>query len=88
MRLFKEKEVRVAKSALDLSKNEAFQEAMKALEQQYITLWKESHISDDDGRDKLYLAINVLGKIQHHLQIFIDDGKVHEAEKAIKKDFK
>ncbi len=90
LKMSKNKEIRVAKSALDLSKNEAFLEATKDLEATYIKAWKESHIENEEARDKLYLAVNVLNKIQTHLQIYIDNGQIHEAEtkKKIKKDFK
>ena len=87
--MFKSKEVQLAKSALDLTENGAFNDAMKTLEAVYIKAWKDSPVRDEEAREKLYMAVGVLGKVQDHLQTHVDNGKLHEASsKQIRKDFK
>ncbi len=89
----KDKQIRLAKSALDLNANEAFTQAMQQLGEAYVQVWRETSPRDEEAREKCYLAVNVLGKIEQHLEEYIFDGKMHEADakaakKRIKKDFK
>jgi len=38
------------------------------LEAAYIKLWRESPARDAIGREKLFIAVNVVGKVKEHLQ--------------------
>jgi hypothetical protein len=55
-------------------------EAFTALEKSYIEFWRVTRPADVVTREKLFLAINVLGKVQDHLKHVIANGSVAEAE--------
>lgn len=65
-----------ANRAQNLLSDELFQESLAALEAEYIRQWRESKYNDDDGRERLWLAVNVIGKVKDHLTKVISDGKV------------
>ena len=58
-------------------------EAFKNLEDSYIAAWRTSPALADREREKLHVAINVVGKVQEHLQSIIANGRV--AEEIIKR---
>ena len=60
--------------ARDLIESELLQEAFAELEKSYVTKWRLTHIDDDKGREKLFLAINVVGKVKDHLQAIMSNG--------------
>lgn len=55
-------------------------EAFAELEQAYIERWRVTHIDDDKGREKLFVAVNVVGKVRDHLVHIISNGSVAQAE--------
>lgn len=56
-------------------------EAFELLEKEYITAWKEAFgPRDTDARERMWHAIQVLGKVQGHLQKAINDGKIARAQ--------
>ena len=50
------------------------------LEQNYISAWRATTIEDVAGREKLFLAINIAGKVRDHLTATIANGKLAQAE--------
>lgn len=66
--------------AKQLLENEILVEAFKGLEEAYIAAWRASPIADQTGREKLFLAINVVGKVRDHLTSIVNNGKVAAAE--------
>ena len=64
----------------ELLDNELLAEAFTALEASYISAWRSTAIEDSSGREKLFLAINVVGKVRDHLGSVVADGKLAEAE--------
>lgn len=60
--------------------NELLAEAFTALEASYISAWRATGIDDVGGREKLFLAINVVGKVRDHLGSVVANGKLAEAE--------
>jgi hypothetical protein len=66
-----------AKALLD---NELLQEAFKSLEESYINVWRVTKHDDELGREKLFLAVNVIGKVKEHLLSIIANGKLAQAE--------
>jgi len=52
------------------------QEAFKTLEQAYIDRWRVTDIHDDKGREKLFVAVNVVGKVKDHLALIVSNGSV------------
>ncbi|VIO73887.1 hypothetical protein [Bradyrhizobium ivorense] len=66
--------------ARTILEDELVKEGFKALESAYVAAWRSTTIDDVAGREKLFLAINILGKVQHHLSAIIADGKLAEAD--------
>jgi len=64
-----------ARAILD---NELIMEAFNTLERSYIEAWQSTRIEDQLGREKLFVAVNVLGKVKQHLQNVVASGKVAE----------
>lgn len=68
--------------AQELLDNELLVEAFKALEDGYGAAWRSTAIDDVQGREKLFLAINLVGKVRDHLNSTIANGRLAEAELA------
>jgi hypothetical protein len=66
--------------AQELLDNELLNEAFFALEENYTAAWRATTIGDVGAREKLFLAINVVGKVRDHLGAIVANGKLAEAE--------
>lgn len=55
-------------------------EAFKGLEETYTAAWRATTIDDVSGREKLFLAINIVGKVRDHLTSIVNNGKLAQAE--------
>lgn len=66
-----------AQSLLD---NDLFFEAFKSLEDNYTSAWRATTIDDVGAREKLFLAINIVGKVRDHLTAIVTNGKLAQAE--------
>lgn len=66
-----------AQSLLD---NGQLKSAFAGLEEAYTAAWRSTRIDDVTGREKLFLAINVVGKVRDHLQAIVNNGKLAQAE--------
>jgi len=66
--------------AEELLDNELLAEAFTALEATYISAWRATAIDDSAGREKLFLAINIVGKVRDHLASVVANGKLAQAE--------
>ncbi len=55
-------------------------DAFKGLEEAYTGAWRATLIDDVSGREKLFLAINIVGKVRDHLQAIVNNGKLADAE--------
>lgn len=54
--------------------------AFTTLEQQYIEAWKTAPLNDDKGRERLWQAVQILGKVQSHLRQTVANGRIAEAD--------
>ena len=63
-----------------LIKNELLQEAFKKLEDDYVAAWKTWPAADAAGRERLWQAVNVLGKVKDHLARVAADGKLAQRQ--------
>jgi hypothetical protein len=63
-----------------LVEDELLSGAFDALEASYTSAWRRTVIDDVAGREKLFLAINVVGKVRDHLASAIANGKLAQAE--------
>jgi len=66
--------------AQELIDSELLTETFKTLEQDYTSAWRATVIDDVVGREKLFLAINIVGKVRDHLNAVVANGKLAQAE--------
>lgn len=69
-----------AAQAQHLLNDDILQEAFATLETAYVERWRATHIDDDKGREKLFVAVNVIGKVKDHLASVVSNGAVAKAE--------
>lgn len=60
--------------------NELLQEAFARLEDRYIAEWRVCQFRDTDARERLWQAVNILGKVKDHLGKIVADGKLAQRE--------
>lgn len=66
--------------AKQLIEDELLNEAFAGLEAAYIDKWRSTGAMDDKAREKLFIAVNVLGKVREHLVSIVANGRLAEAE--------
>lgn len=66
--------------AQELLDHELLTETFKTLEENYASAWRSTVIDDAAGREKLFLAINIVGKVRDHLNAVVANGKLAQAE--------
>lgn len=66
--------------AQELYNNEAFSNACKSLEAEYIKAWANSHVNDAGGREALWMALQGLAGVRRHLAIVMQAGRLAKAE--------
>lgn len=64
-----------AAKANEVLENEAFQKAFEDIRKEYIDAWTNSPARDVDGREKLYLMLQLTNKLQATLHGMLADGK-------------
>lgn len=69
-----------AARAQSLLGNELLTDAFAALEEAYTQAWRSTTVDDSAGREKLYLAVNIIGKVRDHLTTIVNDGKIAAAQ--------
>ncbi len=69
-----------ARRAENLLKDDLLQECFKTLEDAYVQKWRTTDVLAVAEREKLFLAINVIGKVRDHLTSVLNDGKLAAAE--------
>ena len=60
--------------------NELLQEAFTKLEGDYTAAWKTWPAADAAGRERLWQAVNVLGKVKDHLARVVADGRLAQRQ--------
>jgi hypothetical protein len=66
--------------AQDLLDNDLLDQAFKGLEDSYTAAWRATAIDDIGAREKLFLAVNIVGKMRDHLTVIVTNGKLAQAE--------
>jgi hypothetical protein len=66
--------------AQELLDSELLTEAFEGLENAYTAAWRSTTIDDTDAREKLFLAINIVGKVRDHLTGIVTNGRLAQAE--------
>jgi hypothetical protein len=75
-----ERDAAKAMRAQALLDDELLSEAFETLETSYMSAWRGTVIDDVAGREKLVLAINIVGKVRDHLASVIANGKLAQVE--------
>jgi len=66
--------------AQQLLDNELLKESFEALKQEYIDYWMATHINDDIGRQRLWQAVQIVGKVRDHLAKVASGGRMATKE--------
>ena len=75
-----ERDVNRAARASRLIADELLKEAFETLERDYLEAWRGTGARDTDARERLWQAIQVVGKVRAHLDRVVADGKLAQAE--------
>jgi hypothetical protein len=65
-----------------LLENEHLAGAFDTLEAAYIEAWKVAAPRDTEGREKLWQAVQIVGKVKSHLQTIVTNGRLAERQIA------
>lgn len=60
--------------------NEAIKNAFESLNTLYLDAWRQTHIQDTAGRERLFQAVNLIDKVREHLAILISGGKLADVQ--------
>lgn len=71
-----EQRIYEASRAREVLDNEAFQQAFADIEKELTETWKSSPQRDVEGRERLFVALTMLGKVKQTLQASLDAGKL------------
>lgn len=63
-----------------LLKNDLLNETFDYLAKEYIEHWKISPARDTDARERLWQAVNVIGKVKEHFIKVLNDGKLAQSD--------
>lgn len=69
-----------ADRAREVLENEAYQQVFADTKQEITTQWQTSPARDLEGREKLWLMLSLLSKLETMLQASLDSGKLARAE--------
>ncbi len=65
-----------ADRAREVLENEAYLAAFADTKQELMTAWENSPARDLEGREKLWLMLSLLKKLEKHLSTSLDTGKL------------
>lgn len=63
-----------------LIEDELLKEALAQLERDYIDAWRQSRARDTDCRERLWQAVNIVGKVRDHLVTALSNGKLAQRQ--------
>lgn len=66
-----------ARAVLD---NALLADAFTTLERSYLEAWRATHVDDTAAREKLFLAVNIVGKVRDQLARVVADGALAQHE--------
>ena len=74
------KKTQDAAKASALLDNELLKEAFTSLEADYMKAWRNTMLTDQDARERLWQAVHLLNKVQDHLKKVVVDGKIAQSD--------
>ena len=69
-----------AAQAEALLRNELLRDAFAGLEMQFMDAWRLTQVRDTDARERLWQAVNVVGKVQEALRVHVNNGKLAQRQ--------
>jgi hypothetical protein len=63
-----------------LLRNELLIETFAALDAEYVKAWRLTHINDVNARERLFQAVQIVGKVKDHLAKLVNNGKLAQRE--------
>jgi hypothetical protein len=66
--------------AKELTDSEVLKDIFARIEADYIAGWRATSARDTDARERLWLAVGVIGLVRDHLVIIANNGKLAQAE--------
>lgn len=60
--------------------NDVFTESFAFLERDYIEAWKQTAARDTDARERLWQAVQIVGKVRQHIVSVANNGKLARRE--------
>jgi hypothetical protein len=75
-----QKQITEAAYADALLRNEFLWEQFGYLEKEYTEAWKTTPARDTDARERLWQAVQVVGKVRQHLTTVLNDGKIAKTD--------
>ena len=74
-------EISRSNQAKQILENKIFLEAINSLKKLYSeALLEKTGAKESDTREKLWIAYNVVGKVEQHLQTIVETGKLAEKQ--------
>ena len=74
-------EISRSNEAKQILESKLFQESMETLKKIYYeALLEKTGAKESDTREKLWIAYNVVGKVEQHLQTVIETGKLAQKQ--------
>lgn len=74
------KDVTDGKRADLLLRDDTLRNAFFELEQSYIAKWRSTEVHAEKDREKLWLAVQVVGKVRDHLAKLVNNGKLAQRD--------
>jgi len=75
-----DEQIRKAKHAESLLRDEMLNGAFFSLENDFIAAWRATGIEDSGSRERLWQALQLVGKVRNALISAVNDGKVAQHE--------
>lgn len=66
--------------AQEVLENEVFNQVWADVEQELTKAWRESPVRDVDGREKIFLTLQMLQKLKGAIQTTLETGKLAQKE--------
>jgi hypothetical protein len=55
-------------------------DAFQTLKAEYIKAWEATPLRDNDGRERLWQAVQIVGKVESHLRQTVANGRVAQKD--------
>lgn len=75
-----ERDVLRGRRAEQLLNDELVIEIFDTMRKEYMAAWEASQARDTDGRERLWQAVQIVGKVRTHLESMRASGKLAQAE--------